>query len=266
MVSLRDTIELANLEWERLKEFLSNLSPDDWAKPSPCDRWEVADVVGHLTWVGEFYGNIFSRALQGNYSPPEDSPGGSANQWATNDEFFAQRAIRTRVRWGEELLQYFQRAYGHLFHLFSQLGPEDLDKPCYLPGGTRHLQYLPVMTVQELAVHSWDVRSVIEPSAHLSPETLPVLMERIAQRRLPNLRIGSGASGPERYRFQLTGPVPGEHDVLVESSASRVEPAGAAVPTDTFRCDASTFMLLMYGRLTPSAAIASGQLEPEKDQ
>ena len=249
MVSLQDSIRLGRSEAERLREFLSNLPADKWATPSACTEWQVADVVGHLAWVGEFYANIHTRALQGVTDPPENSPGGSANRWGSNDQFFARTAIDTRQRLGEELLQHFAQVYDDLFQLFSRLEPGNLDKPCYLPAGNCPLQYLPVMTIQELAVHSWDIRSGIEPSAHLSSEILPVLMERVSKRRLPNLALGSHTEDPVRYRFELTGSSPSIIDYLVEGGRARVEPAGEIQPTESFRCNTDVFVLMMYGRV-----------------
>jgi hypothetical protein len=52
---------------------------------------------------------------------------------------------------------------------------------------------------------------------------------------------------------------------VVDGSESLVETAGESIPTEAFRCDTNTFVLLMYGRLTPDAAIASGLLEPGKN-
>ena len=57
MVSLQDSIRLGRSEAERLGEFLRNIPSGQWATPSACTEWQVADVVGHLTWVGEFYAN-----------------------------------------------------------------------------------------------------------------------------------------------------------------------------------------------------------------
>ena len=33
---------------QRMHTFLSDLSQEDWARPSACDAWQVRDVLGHL--------------------------------------------------------------------------------------------------------------------------------------------------------------------------------------------------------------------------
>jgi uncharacterized protein (TIGR03083 family) len=254
MVSLQDRIRLVRSEAERIGEFLRNLPAEKWAMPSACSEWQVADVLGHLTWVGEFYTNIHTRALQGVADPPDNSPAGSGNLWGSNDQFFAQTAINTRQRLGADLLDGFVQAYDGLFQLFDKLQPTDMDKPCYLPAGSRPLQYLPVMTIQELAIHSWDIRSGVEPSAKLSSEVLPTLMERISMRRLPDLGLGPDNPEPVRYRFELAAPS-ASVDYLVEDGRARLEPAGEVQPIGSYKCSTDTFVLMMYGRVKPDQVI-----------
>lgn len=261
MFSLQDNVRLGRSEAERIREFLSNLSSDQLSMPSACTEWQVGDVVGHLTWVGEFYTDLHNRALQDVTDPPVNSPGGSGNRWGSNDKFFAQTAIDTRQRLGDELLPRFAQVYEELFQLFSRLQPVNLDKPCYLPAGNRPLQYLMVMTIQELAVHSWDLRSGIESSAHFSPEVLPVLMERISHRPLPNLVLGPQTEDPVRYRFELTGPSARTIDYLFESGKGRAEPAGEIRPTESYRCNTDAFVPIMYGRVRLDEAISKGLVE-----
>jgi len=39
----------------RLSEYLSSLSPQQWATPSRCDGWSVKDVVAHLAGVNSYW-------------------------------------------------------------------------------------------------------------------------------------------------------------------------------------------------------------------
>jgi Mycothiol maleylpyruvate isomerase N-terminal domain len=43
-----DRAKALHAESKRLEAFLSDLSPEDWQRPSRCDQWQVADVVAHL--------------------------------------------------------------------------------------------------------------------------------------------------------------------------------------------------------------------------
>jgi hypothetical protein len=126
-----------------------------------------------------------------------------------------------------------------------------------------------VQIMQELAIHGWDIRSRLAPAAPLSSESLPVLMARIPARLRgsgsANFRLDARLPTPVRYRFELTGAVPSTHDLIVEHSTVRMEPAGAAPSHVTFRCETERFVLLMYRRLTLEPMMAAGQLVVEGD-
>jgi len=93
-------------------------------------------------------------------------------------------AIACRERLGEQLLATFSTRDEELHHLLAGLTPQDWDKPCTF---WRFMGNLPVraflpLTMQELAIHGWDIRSRLEATALLSAESLPVLMVWIPAR------------------------------------------------------------------------------------
>jgi putative sterol carrier protein len=69
-----------------------------------------------------------------------------------------------------------------------------------------------------------------------------------------------------RYRFLVTGTVPSRSDILVDGETARLEEAGDAPVTVTLQCDTETYVLLIYGQLTPEAAIATHSVEVAGDQ
>jgi hypothetical protein len=76
-------------------------------------------------------------------------------------------------------------------------------------------------------------------------------------------RLDARAPRPVRYRFALTGAVPGTYDILVDNDTARIAPVGAAPPHVTFRCATEIFVLMMYRRLTLEPVIAAGHLMVE---
>jgi len=122
--------------------------------------------------------------------------------------------------------------------------------------------------IQELAIHGWDIRSSIEPSAQLDPASVEVLLERLPRRPFPWGTEFPGTPGqPERlhYHFEMTGPGASNQDIVVEGGRGRMEPPGPDAPNVTIRCDTSNFVLLMYGRLTLESARRDGRLEVHGD-
>ena len=43
-----EAIELAEAEYRRFLDLLRDLGPDDWGRPTDCDRWDVRAVVLHV--------------------------------------------------------------------------------------------------------------------------------------------------------------------------------------------------------------------------
>jgi hypothetical protein len=83
-----------------LLDFLQRLSPEDWSRPSACDRWSIADVVAHL--VGVTDPDRLTDALAG---VPEQ------RARPTEDEFregIGTRAIAQRKQLGSDLLSTFE--------------------------------------------------------------------------------------------------------------------------------------------------------------
>ncbi len=74
MDSPQERVRIAVSESDRLKAYLGSLSPEDWNKPSACDRWEVRDVVAHLASVAEAYTERIHESLQRDSSIPEGQP------------------------------------------------------------------------------------------------------------------------------------------------------------------------------------------------
>jgi Mycothiol maleylpyruvate isomerase N-terminal domain/SCP-2 sterol transfer family len=264
-------VQLIHSESERLMHYLHTLPPEAWRRPSACALWEVRDVVGHLTWVAEFFVDTISRGVQGDVSVSAARPPGDAPATGALNTYFAQSAIGRRESLGDQLLPTCSACYAALSRLLAGLTPPDWDKPCaFWPAiGTMPVRLILVQIVQELAIHGWDIRSRLAPAAPLSPESLPVLMARIPARLRGagsgTLRLDAGVPTPARYRFVLTGTVSGAHDLLVENGMMQMEPAGTTPPHVTFRCETERFVLLMYRRLTLEPLRAAGQLVVEGD-
>jgi hypothetical protein len=191
--------------------------------------------------------------VQSDTSPPERFlPAGSASQEWINEHFY-QSAIARRASLGVQLVPMFGARYEQLYYLMAGLSPQDWAKPCYHERGNRPARRFTTTVVNELVIHGWDIRSELEPSAHLSAEVLPVLIERIQQRfrnpRSAAFLLGSKLPAHLRYRLEMTGAVPGKEDIVVEDGKCWIELAAEATTDATIRCDTETFVLLMNRRL-----------------
>lgn len=267
MTSPQDRIQLLKSESDRIKDYLSALSTDDWSSPTACEAWQVRDVVAHMTMACEmFVGNI-GRGLANDSSPPEGAPTPGSAGMAARMVANAQRAISTREDLGDQLLTAFNASCDDLDRLLAGIGPQDWDKPCFHPAATIPVRTYVDLRLAELMVHGWDIRSKLEGSIHLPEECLAATVDVISDFIVGILfNPGSKLGIPVRYRFELTGAVPGRHDIVVEDGTARMQPAVSADAEVTFRCDTATFVLLAYERITLAAALADGRIVVEGDR
>ena len=256
MEALVARVALIQAEAERLAQYLATLSPDAWHQPSACPGWEVRDVVAHLVEVAQFYVCTITRGVQEDMAqPPELAP----------------PAIACRVRLGEALLPTFRTRYAQLSALLAQLDPGDWEKLCYYASEprSRPVREFLALSVQELAIHGWDICSRLEPVFHLSPDSVKVLVQhtprRLGRPHRAIFPLPPEFPDPVCFRWELRGAAVDTYDIVVEYGRCRMEPAAASVAQVTFRGEAETFILLLYQRLPLMMAIATGGLVVDGD-
>jgi hypothetical protein len=181
----------------------------------------------------------------------------------------AREAIALRERLGDQLLPTFRAQVDQLIALFTPLSPSEWAQPAYSALRVVPLSHYPFLTLTEVALHAWDIRSRLDPVARLSLESMSALVQQLP----PRLAWG-GPGGvawghradlllPGRYRWEVSQVVPSRYDIVGEDGTYRIAPASEAVADVTFRGEAETFVLVLYGRLTLEAAIATDRLVTE---
>lgn len=267
MTSMQDRIQSLKLESDRVKRYLSALSTDEWSHPTACEAWQVRDVVAHMTMAaGMFVGNI-SRGLANDSTPSAGMPPAGSVDVAARQVVNAQRAISIRESLGEQLMTAFNASCDDLDRLLSGIGPQDWEKPCFHPAATIAVRTYVDLRLAELIVHGWDIRSRLERSAHLPEDCLPATVDVISDFIVGILfNPGSRLETPVCYRFELTGAVPGRHDIVAGDGTARMQPAQSGDADVTFRCDTETFVLLAYQRITLATALADGRIAVEGDR
>ena len=270
MNSWEERAKLLQAESQRFQQYLSELPDDAWNKQSACDLWRVGDVVAHLVGNAEFYAATVERGLKGEFEPPEGRPAAGTGHPSLGAAGTAEGAIAYHERLGGELLSTLEARTKRLTQLLSGLSPEDRDKPCYHPGGIVPAGNFVDLRFKELALHQWDIRSALEPSAGLAPGSMSsmvvLLTESFASGSIRwAFWPGPALDQPVRYRFDVAEPAPFKADIVVEGDKFRFEQSSAGPADIIFRCDTGTLTLMMYGRLDASAAISQGRLEVEGD-
>jgi uncharacterized protein (TIGR03083 family) len=256
-------VSILQSEMRRLEAFLGTLAPEDWQRASRCDQWTVADVVAHLTAMDQDCTARIVRALHGEVSPPSQAPP-IAGQ---TDADIAHHAIALRQRLGDDLLPTFLAAESAFHEILATIGPVDWDKPCYHPQRSISIGWLVDALIAERTLHGWDIQSVFDPHARLSPACLPIVVEYNAQRR--RWRQAPSAAAPLaqsiRYRFDVTDVPRYRTDVILTDAHQYLEAVGKAPVDVTVRCDGGTFILLMFGRIRAQEAVSQGRITFEGD-
>ena len=260
-------VELIRSETERVKEFVGGLSPEAMELPTPCEKWNVGEIIAHLIWFAEVYGGMMERGLRGDVSPTEGFPAPGILSSPEIQELYGQAAVDRRRSLGQNLLTAFNERYDWLNNMLQGIGPEDWDKPCYHTIRTRSVESFIPTIVTELAVHEWDIRSTLEDSPSLSLSSVPILVDRIPGRTRPwvvAFPASSDSQGPICYRFDLTGPGARRFDLVVEDNMARLAKDGESSAGVSLSCDPGTFALLMWERISLESAKATGLLTEER--
>ena len=257
---------LARFEAERLGQYLGSLSPEGWNHSTACDLWQVGDLVGHLVWIGEFYVTFITRALAGDVSAPPGSPKDERYAGLPPEDFYDLTAREYRDFLGNLILPTFIRRLEALSQVLEGITPDNYEKPCFYHSGNRPVWVLADLTVQELAIHAWDIQSHTEPGTPLSPESQPVLLERVVQRPQPALQLPETTGGPATLRFQLSGAVDRAYDFNLTPDSTQVQVADDAPAAATLSCDTETFILALYRRLSFADALEKGRIALSGDE
>ena len=263
MVTPEQRVNILQAEAESFKTYLSSLPAEAWNQPSACEGWTVADVVGHLN--GQNFASRVARGLADDASPPEGSPPVEDHDEDRFAEDIFQRALSNREEHGENLLESFIPRLDESVQVFNTVGPNDWEKPCYWPPGPEPVRTLLDMRIAELTMHAWDIRSTFDAGYRLSDDSVRVLMQTVDRAVRRAFRPDVDIQSEIRYRFEVMEPFETAYDVVMAAQGTHVEPSGKQGADVTFRCDGETYVLVMYGRLSPEDATAQGRLTFQGD-
>jgi uncharacterized protein (TIGR03083 family) len=169
-------------ELGRLGAVVQDLTLDDWSKPSAVEGWSIGDVVAHLNLALGLSGRLLDAVVAGR---------GSGRVWKTVGEFskkfgpIASPAVNAvnrtlprvidRALSPEVIKAQFAASSRTLQEKILRVGANDYTRPVYYRGGPWPLSFFLAAIVDELAVHGWDIRSRLDPQAHLSEDARAVL-------------------------------------------------------------------------------------------
>ena len=264
MESTARRLEVLQTEGDRLTQYLAALPSDAWIRPSACDRWEVRDVVAHLAGGADFYHDSVTRGLAGDSSPSLGRPEPGKGDPVQSNDGIARGSIALRESLGDDVLPQFRQRNARLNQLFGQVSGDQWETACYHPASFFPVRRFIDLRISELAMHSHDIRSALEPEAHLSSDTLPTFLDLGPSVALKwGFTFGPKLERPLRFRFDVGSPDLEYTDIVVEGDDCHGELPGSNTPDVTFQCAPETLALVLYGRANTAAALADGALKYE---
>lgn len=163
-------LEILEESQRAAREVLVAVESEHLDQPSPCEDWDVAQLINHLVGT-QWY---FASAITG-------APLDSADQDVARGDFVAA----------------FDAAAAKAIEAFSEPGlmQRTLDLPF---GQLTGAQFLNFAALETLA-HAWDVAFATDQDTDLTPATATSLLDQARRSVPPEARGGSGSAfGPER--------------------------------------------------------------------
>lgn len=217
---------------------VAGLSDERLADPTGADEWDVSQVLSHLGSGAEISQNTLQVSLEG-----KPNPGVEFNKtvWARYDG--ASR--RERLEW-------FLAANEALTQSFESLSEETRESlridMGFLPFPV-DVATAASYRLNELALHSWDVRAGDDPAATVAPEATPLLLTVTGN--LAGFLGKPDALGGTTAVIAVTTTDPAR-DLTLHLGEKVSVSAGAPEQADgTLSLPAEAWLRLITGRLKP---------------
>lgn len=136
-----EALSSANAEFERR---LWLVRPGDWARPTPCEAWDVRALVNHVVGANRRY----TMLLHGASAVEVD-------------------ATRSTDHLGDDAIAAFRATAAKLTAAFGHEGV--LTRTTHHPAGDRTGAELRDMRVLDVTVHAWDLARAIDADERLEP-------------------------------------------------------------------------------------------------
>jgi uncharacterized protein (TIGR03083 family) len=195
-----EAMKLAEAEYERMRQLLVELSPDDWSQPTDCDRWDVKGIVSHIVGINEGVLNPLEMQRQARAGKRFHSELGLSKFDAGNEVQVVERAHLS----GREVRQAYEQVVPRILRRRTRF-PVTLR---WLPipdgmGGRFKISYLmDIVLTRDIWMHRVDISRATNRHLVLTPEhdgriVADVVADWAARHRAP-------------FHLTLDGPAGGE--------------------------------------------------------
>jgi uncharacterized protein (TIGR03083 family) len=224
-------LSAARQSHDRLVGLISPLDSEDLQRQSYCSDWTVAQVMSHLGSQAEIFSLFVDAGLEGREPPTQaafapiwDSWNGRGPAAQSADSIAANDALLSRLEGLDD----------------HQLASFRLD----LFGRNLDIAGLLRMRLSEHALHTWDIAVAFDPSAQLSPDSVELLVDGLAE-----TVARAGKAAPHSSPIVMSTTQPDRRFVLHLDDPVRLEAASDAAGEAAVELPAESWIRLVYGRL-----------------
>jgi uncharacterized protein (TIGR03083 family) len=238
------TIAALRSGFDTLAALVSGFGDDELGHPSGAADWDVSQVLGHLGSGAEIAQNTLQVSLDGKPNPGIDF---NRPIWARYDG----ASPRDRADW-------FLRANEALTQTYESLSEETRETLRV------DLGFLPApvdvataagFRLNELALHSWDVRVGFDPAATVAPEATAILAGRVGG--LAGFLGKPAPLGGKTSVIAVTTTDPALDFRLHLAEPIAISPGAPEQSDGTLTLPAEAWVRMVYGRLKPPYIPAS---------
>jgi uncharacterized protein (TIGR03084 family) len=249
----QDLVDALEAQQAELTALLAGLDDAGWARPTPCEGWDVADVVLHLVQT-----NVMAQASHdGRFEEAMAELAVGLGPAADVDEGAAAMVARDRGLPHDVLLERWRTEAAALAASLREGDPDE--KVTWVAGQLRR-RTLATTRLAETWIHTADVAAALdvplpptarlEAVARLAWRTLPYAFQRAG--RTPAGPVAFDLVGPDgaRWRFDPDEPavtvVRGAGAELCAVAARRLDPATTGLVAEGLDADAVLELVRTY--------------------
>jgi uncharacterized protein (TIGR03084 family) len=190
-----DVVDALRGQLDELAALVSGLGEGDWAKPSACPGWSVADVLVHLAQTNE----VAIASVEDRWHEVTAMWSDAAGD-ATVDEL-AGAAVESGRRSGPEVHEWWKRTADDMVAAFAAKDPAA--RVLWVVGDMA-ARTLCTTRLSETWIHTTDIAHGLD--VVVAPTDRLWHVARLVHRTIPYAFGRAGRQPPDRVRFELTAP------------------------------------------------------------
>jgi len=252
-----DRIDLMEQCYSSVEEVCSQLSDDDWDRPTDLEGWSVKDNLSHLL--------SYETIINGGARAPENIDISSAT-WVKNDfQAFNEREVEwRRATPAKELLEEYREVTAARAKRLREMDDAAWSTDMPTPFGPMPARDMIGIRMMDFFYHDQDIRRAVGRGGGLDGDVARVAFHRLSTMAMPRVVVkGSGAPDGTTVAFDIT-PERWAFAIAVDAGRGALV-ARPPAPTVRLVCDLATFFCLCGGRWTPERVNEEGRVTIEGD-